>query len=105
MALHVALYLSDALPLHLIAFSVFSHLIYLQNFSSTWPTISLTSISFIASCILVVADHFLWFFHFANKASLLGLDGGAGWLTRLFRRKSSDAVEALIGPHTTIIRL
>jgi hypothetical protein len=38
----------------------------LQNFSDSWPLISLTSHSFIASCLLVVVDHFVWFFHFSR---------------------------------------
>ena len=29
---------------------------------------SLTSLKFLASCVLVVADHFTWFFHFAQRA-------------------------------------
>ncbi|KAJ7094556.1 transmembrane adaptor Erv26-domain-containing protein, partial [Mycena belliarum] len=64
--LHGALCLSDSLPLTHIAFSVLCHIVYLQNFSNSWPVISLTSLSFIASCLLVIADHFLWFFHFAR---------------------------------------
>ncbi|KAJ7682567.1 DUF396-domain-containing protein [Mycena polygramma] len=65
-ALHGVLYLSDSLPLPHIAFSTVCHVVYLQNFAHTWPIISLTSPSFIASCVLVIADHFLWFFHFAQ---------------------------------------
>ncbi|EED84456.1 predicted protein, partial [Postia placenta Mad-698-R] len=64
--LHVLLYLSDSLPLKHIVFSIFCHIVYLQNFTSGWPFISLTSISFITSCILVIADHFMWFFYFAR---------------------------------------
>ncbi|KAJ7490352.1 transmembrane adaptor Erv26-domain-containing protein [Mycena galericulata] len=64
--LHGVLYLSESLPLSHIAFSAGCHVIYLQNFSQAWPLISLTSPSFIGSCILVIADHFLWFFHFAR---------------------------------------
>lgn len=66
--LHVLLYFTDSLPLLPILFSIFCHGVYLQNFSSSWPYISLTSLKFIASCLLVVADHFTWFFHFAQKA-------------------------------------
>lgn len=66
MALHVLLYFSDALPLHLIAFSIACHVVYLQNFTSSWPLVSLTSIGFLASCVLVITDHFVWFFHFAK---------------------------------------
>lgn len=64
--LHVLLYFSDSLPLVHTVFSIVCHVVYLQNFSSTWPTISLTSISFLASCAFVIADHFLWFFHFSR---------------------------------------
>ncbi|KAF8261208.1 transmembrane adaptor Erv26-domain-containing protein, partial [Lactarius quietus] len=67
-SIHVLLAFTDALPLHKIAFSILCHVVYLQNFSHTWPVISLTSPSFVASCILVVADHFMWFFHFARRA-------------------------------------
>lgn len=49
-------------------FSVACHLVYLSNFGSTWPFISLTSPRFLLSCVLVVADHFTWFFHFAHRA-------------------------------------
>jgi hypothetical protein len=64
--LHTFLYFFDSLPLQNILFSIICHIVYLQNFSITWPIISLTSIPFIASCILVISDHFLWFFHFAR---------------------------------------
>lgn len=66
-SIHVLLAFTDALPLHKIAFSILCHVVYLQNFSHTWPVISLTSPSFVASCIVVVADHFMWFFHFARR--------------------------------------
>jgi len=66
--LHILLFFTDSLPFLPISFSIICHLVYLQNFSSTWPYISLTSPRFILSCILVVADHFTWFFHFASKA-------------------------------------
>ena len=67
-SIHLSLAFTDSLPLHKIAFSILCHVVYLQNFSYTWPVISLTSPSFVASCILVVADHFLWFFHFARRS-------------------------------------
>ncbi|KAI0921605.1 hypothetical protein AcW1_004473 [Taiwanofungus camphoratus] len=66
MIIHVLLYFSDSLPLPHILFSVFCHVVYLQNFTPRWPFISLTSLNFIASCILVISDHFVWFFHFAH---------------------------------------
>jgi len=64
--LHVIFYFTDSLPILQTAFSAFCHVVYLQNFSNTWPFISLTSISFLVSCGLVVADHFVWFFYFAR---------------------------------------
>ncbi|KAF7291046.1 hypothetical protein HMN09_01283900 [Mycena chlorophos] len=64
--LHAILYFSDALPLPQTAFSILCHVVYLQNFSNTWPVISLTSWSFMASCVLVIIDHFMWFSHFAR---------------------------------------
>ncbi|KAH8987007.1 DUF396-domain-containing protein, partial [Lactarius akahatsu] len=51
-SIHVLLAFTDALPLHKIAFSILCHFVYLQNFSHTWPVISLTSPSFVASCVL-----------------------------------------------------
>lgn len=64
-AFHVILYLGDGdLPLKHTVFSIFCHLVYLTNFH-TFPVINLTSLSFIASCILVVTDHFLWFFYWS----------------------------------------
>ena len=60
---------SDALPPLSIFFSISCHLVYLSNFTSSWPYISLSSPRFVLSCVLVIADHFTWFYHFANKAS------------------------------------
>jgi len=67
--LHVLFYFTDRLPLLQTLFSIICHLVYLQNFSSTWPLISLTSISFLASCVLVIADHFAWFFYFTKTTN------------------------------------
>lgn len=66
--LHVLLFVVDRLPPLLILFSILCHIVYLQNFTASWPFISLTSARFLMSCCLVVADHFLWFFYFAEKA-------------------------------------
>jgi len=69
MVLHVVFYFTDSLPLVQTVFSLICHVVYLQNFSSTWPLISLTSLSFLASCVLVISDHFIWFFYFARITS------------------------------------
>ncbi|KIM68901.1 hypothetical protein SCLCIDRAFT_104590, partial [Scleroderma citrinum Foug A] len=63
---HVLLYICDSLPLPHTLFSILCHAVYLQNFSNTWPVISLSSVSFIASCILAVSNHFMWFMYFSR---------------------------------------
>ncbi|KAF8312698.1 DUF396-domain-containing protein [Clavulina sp. PMI_390] len=67
MVLHVLLWLFDSLPFTYIAFSILCHVIYLTNFTSHWPTISLSSYSFIGSCIAVLSDHFIWFTYFSHR--------------------------------------
>ncbi|WWC57631.1 uncharacterized protein I303_100163 [Kwoniella dejecticola CBS 10117] len=67
-SLHVLLWFTDSLPFLPLLFSIGCHLVYLTNFSAQWPYISLTSKKFILSCFLVIGDHFIWFFHFANLA-------------------------------------
>jgi len=67
-ALHVLLYVTDSLPILQTIFSIVCHAVYLQNFSSHWPLISLSSASFIASCALAITNHFLWFMHFSHLA-------------------------------------
>ncbi|EGF98897.1 uncharacterized protein MELLADRAFT_40593 [Melampsora larici-populina 98AG31] len=67
--LHIGIYFSDGLPFHLTILGIFSHLIYLTNFSKSWPMISLNSISFLSSCCLVILDHFAWFFYFTDRTS------------------------------------
>jgi hypothetical protein len=54
------------LLMYKLTFSTICHVIYPQNFSDTWPAISPTSESFTASCIPLITDHFLWFFHFLH---------------------------------------
>ena len=68
-AIHVLLYFFDSLPLVHLTFSIVCHIVYLRNFTPTWPLISLSSLAFISSCILVVTDHFMWFFYFSRLTS------------------------------------
>ena len=68
-AIHVLLYCFDSLPLAHLLFSIICHIVYLQNFTPAWPQVSLSSLTFISSCILVVADHFMWFFYFSRLTS------------------------------------
>ena len=65
-ALHLVLLVTDSLPILQTLFSIICHVVYLQTFSNTWPLISLSSASFIASCIMVIVNHFMWFFHFSH---------------------------------------
>jgi len=65
--LHILLWLIDALPFPRIAFSITCHLVYLTNFTPQWPLISLSSYSFMGSCVLVLMDHFIWFTYFSQR--------------------------------------
>ncbi|KAF0427353.1 DUF396-domain-containing protein [Gigaspora margarita] len=57
-AIHILLWMFDDFPFWRIIFSVMCHGVYTLNLK-TFPFISLTSIQFIASCVLVLIDHFL----------------------------------------------
>lgn len=61
----VLLWLFDSFPFKLTLFSVISYFIYLQNLAK-FPYVQLTSPIFLASCVLVIVNHFLWFDHFHN---------------------------------------
>ncbi|KAI8647047.1 transmembrane adaptor Erv26-domain-containing protein [Parasitella parasitica] len=64
-SLHVLFWIFDGLPFFHLAFSIFSHCVYSLNLKN-FPFISLTSIPFLSSCVLVFADHFLWFNYFTK---------------------------------------
>ncbi|GAA5973111.1 hypothetical protein JCM8115_005415 [Rhodotorula mucilaginosa] len=64
-----ALYAVDGLPLHLVAVGILAHVVYLQNFSRHWPVISIKSITFVASCLLVLLSHFLSFRYFSDRSA------------------------------------
>lgn len=59
----VLLCVTDRFPLKLVALSVVSHLVYRANLKR-FPVISLASPTFVVSCVLVVANHYLWFRYF-----------------------------------------
>lgn len=65
MVLLVLLWWFDSFPFGLTVFSVVSQAVYLQNLVR-FPYVQLTSPIFLASCVLVIANHFLWFDHFHN---------------------------------------
>ncbi|GAA5979184.1 hypothetical protein JCM10908_002831 [Rhodotorula pacifica] len=63
------LYAVDGLPLHLVGVGILAHVVYLQNFSRHWPVISIKSLTFVASCALVLLTHFLSFRHFSDRSA------------------------------------
>lgn len=60
------LLLIDRFPLHLTLLSIGSHVIYLQNLRR-FPIVKLTDPVFLLSCVLVLANHWLWFRHFSKE--------------------------------------
>ena len=65
MGIFVLLVVVDRFPIMLTAFSIFSYWVYLINLSR-FPYVELSSPVFLVSCVLVIANHFLWFSHFHN---------------------------------------
>ncbi|TKA75226.1 hypothetical protein B0A55_05905 [Friedmanniomyces simplex] len=63
-ALQILLAVVDRLPLALSALSIGSHVVYMQNLRR-FPIVKLTDPVFLLSCVLVIANHWLWFRHFS----------------------------------------
>ncbi|CCF56462.1 hypothetical protein KAFR_0B01630 [Kazachstania africana CBS 2517] len=63
MVILVLLLLFDKFPFKLTLFSIISHVIYYQNLKK-FPFISLTSPTFILSCLCVILNHYFWFKYF-----------------------------------------
>ncbi|KAK3619507.1 erv26 super protein [Elasticomyces elasticus] len=63
-ALQLLLTVVDKFPYALSALSVGSHVVYMQNLRR-FPIVKLTDPIFILSCVLVLANHWLWFRHFS----------------------------------------
>ncbi|KAK2750246.1 erv26 super protein [Onygenales sp. PD_40] len=72
--LHILLYLIDSLPLPLCSLSIFSHLIYAANLRR-FPIVKLSDPIFLASCVLVGLNHWLWFRHFSDPVASWGVRG------------------------------
>lgn len=66
-AIHVFLLLFDNFPVKITIFSIGAHTVYLQNLRE-FPLIQLASVTFTASCALVVACHLLWLSHFTEAS-------------------------------------
>ncbi|KAI9001909.1 transmembrane adaptor Erv26, partial [Gaertneriomyces semiglobifer] len=67
----ILLWLVDAFPLPQTLFTLFCHLWYSQLLRS-FPVIELSSIAFMGSCLLVIVDHFVWFFWFVDRRFTFG---------------------------------
>ncbi|KAJ1554424.1 erv26 super protein [Cladochytrium tenue] len=62
---HVGLLVFDSLPPGLLAFSLVCHAAYSRLYVK-FPNIQLLDPPFVASCVLVLADHLLWFWYFLS---------------------------------------
>ncbi|KAK3300691.1 transmembrane adaptor Erv26 [Chaetomium fimeti] len=65
MVLQLILCVVDRFPLLPTALGIFSHFIYLGNMRR-FPFVKLTDPLFLASCVLVLVDHYVWFKHFSH---------------------------------------
>jgi hypothetical protein len=59
----------DRLPLTLSALSIASHILYHQNLRR-FPWVKLTDPIFLASCVLVLINHYAWYRHFSAPPSV-----------------------------------
>lgn len=66
MALQTLLCVVDRFPFFLTLLGIFSHVIYLGNMRR-FPFVKLTDPLFLASCVLVLVNHYVWFRHFAHR--------------------------------------
>lgn len=64
-AFQTLLTLVDRLPLALSALSIGSHILYLQNLRR-FPWVKLSDPIFLASCALVLVNHYAWYRHFST---------------------------------------
>ncbi|OQO08849.1 hypothetical protein B0A48_05739 [Cryoendolithus antarcticus] len=66
--MQVLLTVVDRLPIWLSSISIGSHVLYLQNLRR-FPWVKLTEPVFLASCVAVLANHYLWFRHFSPPST------------------------------------
>lgn len=62
--LQLVLWMVDGLPFGLTMMGVISHVVYLGNMRR-FPFVRLSDPLFIASCVLVLGNHYFWFKHFS----------------------------------------
>ncbi|PHH56129.1 Protein SVP26 [Ceratocystis fimbriata CBS 114723] len=65
MGLQVLLMLFDGFPINLSLLTIGSHLVYYGNLKK-FPFVNMTNPTFLASIVLVLTNHFLWFRYFSN---------------------------------------
>ncbi|GAO15235.1 uncharacterized protein UV8b_04212 [Ustilaginoidea virens] len=65
-ATQLALWLFDGFPFGPTLLSVFAHVVYLGNMRR-FPFVKLSDPLFLLSCVLVLADHYVWFRHFSHS--------------------------------------
>lgn len=70
MICHIGLYLFDNVSIILIASGLLSHVVY-YSLLSDFPYFDLTSVSFILSILLLIANHVLAFKFFQQKYTTL----------------------------------
>ncbi|KAH6660492.1 transmembrane adaptor Erv26 [Truncatella angustata] len=66
--LQAILWLVDGFPVTLTMMSIVSHVIYLGNMRR-FPFVRLTDPLFVASCVLVLVNHYFWFRYFSAAQS------------------------------------
>jgi len=64
-AVQIILLAVDRFPLLPSVLSIGSHVVYAQNLRR-FPVVKLTDPVFLASCVLVLANHYVWFRHFST---------------------------------------
>ena len=64
----------DKFPWTLSALSIGSHVVYMQNLRR-FPIVKLTDPVFVASCVLVLLNHWFWFRHFSAPPKTTGRGG------------------------------
>ncbi|KAK0734567.1 transmembrane adaptor Erv26 [Lasiosphaeria miniovina] len=65
MGLQLVLCVVDRFPFSLTLLSIVSHLVYLGNMRR-FPYVKLSDPLFLASCVLVLLNHYVWFKHFSD---------------------------------------
>ncbi|AET39888.1 Svp26p Ecym_5106 [Eremothecium cymbalariae DBVPG len=62
---YILLWIFDGFPFMLTCFSIGSYVVYYQNLRR-FPFVSLTSPTFVCSCVLVFMNHYFWLRYFNN---------------------------------------